>query len=98
MEFFVKVHRSEGEFLVAACDSDILGKTFEEGRLVLDVRKEFYGSDLVGWETLRDLLDEATIANLVGEEVISKAIEGGFIEAENVLRVKGVPHAQMVRM
>ncbi len=98
MKFFAKTYRTQGELLVAACDKDLLGKIFSEGKLVLDVRREFYGTDLVKWEALSSLLRAATIANLVGESAVSKAIESGFIEKGNVLRVKGVPHAQMVRI
>ena len=38
----------------------------------------------------------ATIANLVGEEVVRIAVEEGFIDESCVLRVDGIPHAQMV--
>ncbi|MFQ5816019.1 MAG: DUF424 domain-containing protein [Candidatus Hydrothermarchaeaceae archaeon] len=98
MGFHFKIYREEGEVLVAACDEDICGLTFEEDKLVLDVRRDFYGSELADWKRLRSFLAEATILNLVGEELISRAVEAGFIDAENVMRVKGVPHAKMVRI
>ncbi len=94
----MNVFRVEGEVLVAACDEDIHGKSFEEGKLVLKVEEEFYGSDLMDWEGLFSLLKEATIANLAGREVVANAVEVGLIEGGNVLRVRGVPHAQVVRI
>ncbi len=38
----------------------------------------------------------ATIGNLVGEETVAAALEGGFIEESGIIRINGVPHAQMV--
>jgi hypothetical protein len=98
MGFHFKIYRAEGELLIAACDENIFGLTFEEGKLVLDVDKNFYGNEIVEWDHLCSFLSKATILNLVGEELISKAIESGFIDARNVLWVDGVPHAQMVRI
>ena len=96
-EFYAKVYRLEGEMMVAACDRTLRGKTFEDGRLVLDVKKEFYGDEIFGREGISPLLKEATIANLVGEEIIAHAVKLGIVEMDHVLWVDGVPHAQMVR-
>ena len=32
---------------------------------------------------------------MVGEEIISLALEEGFINEEDVIKVQGVPHAQI---
>jgi len=98
MQFYARVYRAQSEVVVAACDRSVHGKTFEEGNLVLRVTKEFYGSELVGEDEISSLLARATIANLVGEDIIAHAIKIGIIEPQNVLKVEGVPHAQMVRM
>lgn len=98
MQFYAKVYRTRGEVVVAACDRDVHGKTFEEGNTILRVKKEFYGEELVGEDEISSLLERATIANLVGKDIVAHAIKIGVIEPQNVLRVNGVPHAQMVRM
>lgn len=98
MQFYAKVYRAQSEVMVAACDRSVHGKTFEEGNLMLHVKKEFYGEELVGEDEISSLLARATIANLVGRDIVAHAIKIGIIEPQNVLRVKGVPHAQMVRM
>lgn len=98
MQFYAKVYRAQSEVVVAACDRSVHGKSFEEGNLILHVKKEFYGEELVGEEEVSSLLERATIANIVGENIVAHAIKIGIIEPQNVLRVKGVPHAQMVRM
>ncbi|WP_297498702.1 DUF424 domain-containing protein [Thermococcus sp.] len=95
---YVNVYRVQGEVLLAACDEELLGKTFREGELKLEVKERFYKGKLVGEDRLKELLDEATIANLTGERCVSKAIELGYIDPERVLRIQGVPHAQMAKL
>ncbi|AEH24380.1 DUF424 domain-containing protein [Pyrococcus yayanosii] len=95
---YIKVYRVQGEVLLAACDEELLGKTFREGELRLDVKERFYKGELVEVDALADFLKEATIANLVGERCVGKAIELGYVDEERVLRIQGVPHAQMAKM
>jgi len=95
---YVKVYRVQGEVLLAACDEELLGKTFREGELKLEVKERFYRGELVEEDKLEELLEEATIANLTGERCVSKAIELGYVNPERVLRIQGVPHAQMAKM
>jgi hypothetical protein len=95
---YVKVYRVQGEILLAACDEELLGKTFREGELKLEVKERFYRGELVEEEKLEELLEEATIANLTGERCVEKAIELGYVNPERVLRIEGVPHAQMAKL
>ncbi len=95
---YVKIYRVQGEVLLAACDEELLGKTFREGEIKLEVRERFYKGELVEEDKLEFLLKEATVANLTGKRCVSKAIELGYVDPERVLRVQGVPHAQMARM
>ncbi|RKX44236.1 MAG: DUF424 domain-containing protein [Thermotogae bacterium] len=98
MKIYVKVYRVQGEVLVAACDEELLGKTFREGELKLEVKERFYKGELREVEELESLLEEATIANLTGERCIKKAIELGYVDKERVLYIQGVPHAQMAKL
>ncbi|WP_297512132.1 DUF424 domain-containing protein [Thermococcus sp.] len=95
---YVKVYRVQGEVLLAACDEELIGKTFREGELKLEVKERFYKGELVEEERLGELLEEATIANLTGERCVAKAIELGYVDPERVLRIEGVPHAQMAKL
>jgi len=94
----MKVYYSGSDILVSACDEDLLGKRFKQGKFQINVSKDFYGGELVDEEELKDKLRIATIANLVGEVCVNCAIKLGLVDESNVLRVKGVPHAQMVRV
>jgi hypothetical protein len=95
---YVKIYRIQGEVLLAACDEELLGKTFREGELKLEVKERFYRGELVEEDSLEPLLEEATMANLTGERCVSKAIELGYVDPGRVLRIEGIPHAQMARI
>ncbi|AEA46142.1 DUF424 domain-containing protein [Archaeoglobus veneficus] len=92
----MKVYRVRGEVLVAVCDSDIVGMTFREGDLKIEVKEEFYGTREVGEEEVKRALKQATIANITGEKAVRFAIEIGVIDEENILRIGECLHAQMV--
>ena len=94
----IKIYKRGKDLLVGACDEKLLGKKFEDGKFQIDVSKEFYGGQKIKREGLIEYLKEATIANLVGSETIKCAIEIGLIDPDCVIRIKGIPHAQMVRM
>ncbi len=94
----IKIYKQGKDLLIGACDEKLLGKKFEEGKFQIEVKKEFYGGKKVTSEVLKTYLEDATIANLVGKETIKCAIEAGIIDPACVIKIKGIPHAQMVRM
>jgi hypothetical protein len=92
----VKKFHSRGEVVVAACDPELLGKCFREGRLILEVKKDFYEGTLLSVEDALAVIESSTIANIVGERIVSNAIKAGLICEESVLRISNVPHAQRI--
>ena len=94
----IKIYKQGNDLLIGACDENLIGKKFEEGKFQIDVKKEFYDGERVTPDILKKFLEEATIANLVGEATIKVAIKMGLIDPDCIIRIKGIPHAQMVRM
>ncbi len=94
--FRLKIYRVRGEVLVAVCDSDIVGKTFREGDLKIEVKESFYGEREVGEEEVKRALRMATIANITGRRAVELAIKIGIVDKENVLKIGECWHAQMV--
>ena len=94
----IKIYKQGNDLLIGACDEKLIGKKFEEGKFHLDVSKNFYDGQRINTQTLKKYLRDATIANLVGDETIKCALELGIIDPECIIRIKGIPHAQMVRM
>jgi len=84
--------------LVSVCDPDVLGETFENGRVSLTVEEEFYGGEEVDEQAVVDSLARCAVANIVGTRSVELAIEHGFVEEGNVLDIEGTRHAQFLRM
>ena len=96
----MRVHRVRSEFVVAACDADLIGRDLpvgEKGRTVR-VSSQFYGERRVTRDELLWALERATIANLLGERVLKLAAEGGFVSAEGTGNLGGIPHAEIFAM
>lgn len=93
---FVKVHSSYRQ-IVAICDSDILGKKFEEGIKLLDVRENFYKGEEVSDDKIIELMidyakEDATF-NIAGNKSVASAIKAGIISKEGVEKVAGISYA-----
>jgi|Deesub1362A_J573_1020465.scaffolds.fasta_scaffold00728_3 hypothetical protein len=93
--FRMKVYRVEREILVAVCDSELIGREFEEGELRIEITENFYGSEEVGEDEVKKALNMATIANISGERAVKLAISMGIVDGNNVLKIKECWHAQM---
>ena len=90
---FVKVH----QHVVAICDEDLLGKSFEDENMSLTVSLHFYGGESKNREEILRFLRESANLNLVGKKIVSRAIGENVINERDVLYIKGVPHAQVYR-
>jgi len=89
-----KAHVVDGRKLVAVCDSELLGKKFEENNLQLDLTGSFYKGQQISEEELMQLLKGAYVVNLVGKESIEFVLKKGLIKKENVMTIANVQHAQ----
>lgn len=86
--------------VVAICDSEIIGKKFEEGEKQLDVKESFYkgeeGREVEEDELIRliseNALEDATF-NIVGEKSIEAAIKAGLINESSIMSVSGIPYS-----
>jgi uncharacterized protein len=93
---FIKVHKAY-RVVVAVCDSDILGKTFEEGISILDVRESFYKGEekerdeMI--ELMRDLAMEDATFSIAGKDSVQAALDARIIAEEGVRTIAGVPFA-----
>jgi hypothetical protein len=84
--------------LLAMCDADLLGKTLKQGKIVFHIREEFYKGSLMRLEEAASLIRQSTIVNMVGQRIVKKALEEGWIHPDAVLEIEGVPHAQIVKV
>lgn len=94
----IKIYKRGNDLLIGACDENLLGKKFEDGKFHIEVSKDFYGGKRISPVALKKYLQDATIANLVGKKTIKCAIDLGLVDPSCIIKINGVPHAQMVRM
>jgi hypothetical protein len=84
--------------LLSICDAEILGKTLREGKIVFCVTEEFYKGAEVELEEAIAMIENSTIVNMIGKNIVQKAIEKGYVHPEAILNIEGVPHAQIVKL
>ena len=84
--------------LLATCDAELLGKILREGKIVFEIHEQFYKGPKMTVEEVIDLMKQSTIVNIVGHKIVKKAIEKGLVHPDAVLKISGVPHAQIVKM
>jgi hypothetical protein len=92
----LKLHEAYRK-VAAVCDAELLGKKYTEGKMQLDINKDFYGGKKMNEAELISALkeldgDDATF-NIVGKKSVNAAIKAGIINKEGVIKVKGIPFA-----
>ncbi len=92
----VKIHKSYRE-VVAVCDSELLGKRFEEGILQLEVRENFFKgeekAEKEAIEIMKDAAMEDATFNIVGKNSVECALNAGIISKEEIKTIQNVPFA-----
>jgi len=98
LDVYIKLRKIGNNVLLAMCDAEILGKTLCEGKIVFQVKEEFYKGTKVSIEEAMAMIENSTIVNMVGANVVKKAVEKGYVHPEAILNIEGIPHAQIVKM
>jgi uncharacterized protein len=98
VEVYVNLKKSGRNVVLAMCDSEVLGKTLREGKIVFHVKEEFYNGGRVTLEDALDMIENSTIVNMVGKNCVENAIAKGYVHPQAVLNIEGVPHAQIVKL
>jgi len=95
---FVKKYCCGKDILVAVCDKDLIGKTLRDGKIKLEVKKEFYGDQLTTPEEAAKALSEANTGNIVGKKSVKIAIEKNLVNPSAVIHIAGIPHVNIIRL
>lgn len=90
----VKIHKSYRD-IVAICDSELLGKKFEEDKLQLDLTTQFFRGEEKTEEEAFDIINEMATEdatfNIIGEKSIALALKAEIITEEGIKKVQGIP-------
>ncbi|WP_455367560.1 DUF424 domain-containing protein [[Eubacterium] cellulosolvens] len=95
---YLKTFKSSYKTLVAACDKDILGRTFKSGRFKLEVKESFYKGTLTSISDALQILNAADIANLTGKNIVQAAVHNGCADSRAIIRIGGIPHLQIMKL
>ena len=95
----VKQHLTpKNELVLAICDSNLVGKKFEDEDFQIDCSSDFYkGKEMTEDET-KELISHCVSANVVGEDSIKFIKTLGFLSDSSVKTIAGIPHTQAFRI
>jgi len=85
--------------VVAICDAELLGKTFEQDKFQLNIKENFYKgaennqpvSEEQALKILKNMKAEDATFNIVGKKSIQTAIQAGVIDENSILKIQGIP-------
>jgi len=96
---FVRIIKSYRD-VVTICDSELLGKKFEEGEFQLDIKEGFYKGDEMNEEqvldVIRKMIGEDATFNIVGKKSVTLAILSGIITREGIKTIQDIPFAMIL--
>jgi len=93
MKVFLKIHVRNDIETVAACDEELLNQVFMEGNLRIEISNHFFGGNLMQLEDAIDILKHAPYFNIVGKNIIDKAIDNELLPKGGIWSINGVPMA-----
>ena len=90
----IKLIKSQRNIL-AVCDSELIGKKFEEGKLQIDVKENFFKGEEIDEKKAIAIMEkeaeEDSTFYIVGEKSIRAALEAGVIAEEGIVKIQGIP-------
>lgn len=95
---YLKTFKSSDKTLIAACDKDVLGRTFKSGRFRLEVKESFYKGTLTSISDALQMLDAADISNLTGKKIVQAAVHNGYADSKAIILIGGIPHLQIMKL
>lgn len=81
--------------IIAICDSNLLGKKFEEKEFQLDVKENFFKGEKISEEELikllkNEIMEDATF-NIIGEKSVNSALKAEIISEDQIKKIQGIP-------
>ncbi|OYT43059.1 MAG: hypothetical protein B6U88_02005 [Candidatus Aenigmarchaeota archaeon ex4484_56] len=97
MQFACKIYKGE-EILLAVCDKDLLGKKLKYNNFIFEIKESFYFDKFVDENEIKSLLKEATIINLVGNNIAKLAEKLKYIQKKDIIIIEGIAHVQIYKI
>jgi hypothetical protein len=77
--------------MINICDIELIGSRLQEGELLIDITKEYFQQEIIEAVQAEELLRTCSIANLVGERIVSRAVQLKLAKERSIRRISGVP-------
>jgi hypothetical protein len=94
--FWCKTFKAKGQFVVAICDEDLLGKKIEND-VKITVEESFYRGELIDENKALEFMKKSNICNIIGKSIVELALKNKFIMKENIIFIGDIPHAQFIQ-
>lgn len=99
MPILIKIHETYRQ-VIAVCDSELLGKKFEQGNRQLEIDEAFFNGYEVSEEKaikiIKDKLREDACFNFAGPHSVQAGIKAGAIDESCVMKVQNIPYALLL--
>ena len=93
---YLKVHKSGERKIIAVCDEDLIGKTFEENDLQLIISERFYKGEKASEDKILEEIKDADYLNIVGKNSIEFGIKNKLILKSNIILIQKIPYAILI--
>lgn len=85
--------------IVAISDADLMGKTFEEGKKILNIKESFYKGEKKTKEEIIEIIkfhtkEDATF-NVVGEKSTQLLLDLNLIPKDAISKIAGIPYTMI---
>ena len=92
----IKIHESY-RTIVALADTNLIGKTFEQGIKQIEIKPGFFQGEEKNKEEiieiLKDMQKEDATFNIVGKESVECALEAEIIKKQGIIMIDNIPIA-----
>jgi len=98
MLYSVKIISRNGNTMLNICDSELLGKTISDGKIVMKINKNYYYNEFVEQGEAKELLKKSNSINLVGNNSISLSLDLGMGSKQSIKLIDGIPFLIIIKM
>ena len=89
-KFSYRLNSYQNNFMLNICDNYLLGKKLVDKNLILYISKSCFGDNCINSNTASDLLANSSIINMVGNNIISLAIDSGIGCKNGIKKINNV--------
>ncbi len=91
MAFAVRTVNYQRNKMLNMCDSNLVGRVLVQGDLTMNITQSYFAERIVDEKEAEQLLRNASIINMVGEETIELSVKIGVGSSKGVKRIDGIP-------